>query len=133
MPLAGVLLGPAVAASVMLPLQWLCLVMLAACGLFVLLGGFWQVTLRRQLTRSWALYTVPLLLSIDNLLAGVALSASQVPLVVSMALVGAITAPLAFAGLLLGGAVVRVLPLRRNVVSGAALILLSATSLLEVV
>jgi putative Mn2+ efflux pump MntP len=131
MPLAGAVAGPVLAGSAVAFVQWSVPVMFATAGFLVLFSGLWDLDLRRRLSGSSALFFVPFALSIDNLVAGAAISVTEVPLIVSLALVGLLSATLASAGQFFGAVLTRYLPLRGSLVAGTALLVLSATSLVE--
>lgn len=74
--------------------------------------------------RRWLLYGLPLSLSLDNLLAGVALGATGSPLVVSALVIGAVSTALCLAGLLGAARLAPRLPGEAGAWSGAFLVLL---------
>jgi len=131
MPVAGAITGPVLAHGAMRFVEWSVPVVFAAVGFIALVSGLWDLDLRRRLSGSSALFFVPLALSIDNLVAGEAISIIEVPVIVSLTLVGLLSATLAFAGLFLGAVLTRHLPFRGSLVGGTALLFLSATSLVE--
>jgi len=74
--------------------------------------------------RRWLLYGLPLSLSLDNLLAGVALGATGSPLVLSALVIGGVSTALCLAGLFGAARLARWLPGEAGVWSGAFLVLL---------
>jgi putative Mn2+ efflux pump MntP len=132
MPLAGVLIGRALAGALELSIGWFGPLLLAACGVLILLGAANRSGARKFLRGSSWLFTLPLILSIDNLLAGTAITAMRVPLALALPIVGLSSVALSLMGLSCGGAIVRYLPARSNVVAGGTLILVSLTSLVAI-
>ena len=84
MPVAGAITGPVLADGAIAIVEWFVPVMLATVGFIVLVSGLWDLDLRRCLSGSSALFFVPLALSIDNLVAGAAISITEVPLIVAL-------------------------------------------------
>lgn len=132
MPLAGVLVGSMLIGALEIDLDWLGPALLAACGLLVLWGAVRRADARKRIAGSSWLFAFPLILSIDNLLAGGALAAMDVPLVPAACFVGVLSAGLAFVGLYCGSALVRYIPARGDVVAGAVIVVVSLVGLVPI-
>lgn len=74
-----------------------------------------------ELNHPWALFGIPLALSLDNLFAGASLGLLGLPPWSSAAVFGAITVVMSLAGLLLGRATARLIHIRSDLLSGIAL------------
>ncbi len=79
----------------------------------------------------WMLFGLPLALSLDNLVAGIGLGALGYPIFFAALTIGAISGLMALAGLKLSNAIGRYLPIRSDVLSGAALVFAAATFVLD--
>jgi putative Mn2+ efflux pump MntP len=84
-----------------------------------------------ELDHPWALFGIPLSLSLDNLLAGTSLGLLGFSPVLSAAIFAAITALMSFAGLHLGRAAGRLVPVRSDLLSGIALVIMAVVLALE--
>jgi putative Mn2+ efflux pump MntP len=134
-PILGLVLGATVVESASPWVGWAGPLALGGFGLFTLLAA------GREGSRpggdrtgaAWAAVGLPLLLSVDNLVAGFGLGAVGVPVVVSALILGTISGMMALAGLYLGALVSRALPARAERVGGAALALLALAMALDVV
>ncbi len=133
MPLAGVLVGSTLIGAFEFDLDWLGPALLAACGLMVLWGAIRRADARNRLAGSSWLFAFPLILSIDNLLAGGALAAMDVPLVPAVCSVGLLSAALSLVGLYCGSALVRYIPARSDLVAAAVILVASVVSLVPIV
>jgi manganese efflux pump family protein len=83
------------------------------------------------LRRGWVLWGLPLALGIDNLAAGVALGVAGLPMLLSAVVFGAVSGSLALAGLYVGAALRRLVPVNPAVLAGVAMIALAAMLTLE--
>jgi putative Mn2+ efflux pump MntP len=80
----------------------------------------------RDLGYGWMLVSVPVALSLDNLVSGAALGLAQFPVAITAAIVGAISGVMALAGLRLGRIVIRLVPLRSELTAGTMMVLVGA-------
>ena len=121
MPLVGLVLGRQVGSAIGPYAALAGSVALGGYGLYLLVGA-----LRRpepcELDHPWALFGIPLSLSLDNLVAGASLGLLGLSPWFSSLLFGAITAVMSLLGLLIGRSVARLVPTRSDIVSGVALI-----------
>lgn len=96
----------------------------------IVLGGYGLYLVARSLRREgtpelsdrWALFGLPLSLSLDNLIAGAGLGLLGFAPLFSAAIFSAITLLMSFAGLQLGRVAARFMPIRADRLSGMALI-----------
>ena len=121
MPLVGLVLGRQAGSAIGPVAELVGSIALGGYGLYLLIGA-----LRRpepeELDHPWALFGIPLTLSLDNLVAGASLGLLGFSPLLSSVAFGAITAVMSLVGLLVGRFVARLVPTRSDVVSGIALI-----------
>ena len=82
--------------------------------------------------RTWASLGLPLLLSLDNLVAGFGLGAARMPIALSALVLGAASGAMALAGLYLGSLIGGTMPARAERFAGVALTLLAAAMVFDV-
>ena len=121
MPLVGLVLGRQVGSAIGPFAGPVGSIVLGGYGLFLLIGA-----LRKpepdELDHPWALFGIPLSLSLDNLLAGASLGLLGLSPWFSSVLFGAITVVMSLVGLQVGRFVLRLVRIRSDLVSGIALI-----------
>lgn len=121
MPLAGLVVGDYVGAVIGPVAGYVGSIVLGGYGLYLVVGA-----LRRpepeELDHPWALFGIPLTLSLDNLLAGASLGLLGLTPWLSATILGAITAVMSLVGLQLGRFAARLVHIRSDLFSGAALI-----------
>jgi len=121
MPLVGLVLGRQVGSAIGPFAGPVGSIVLGGYGLFLLIGA-----LRKpepdELDHPWALFGIPLSLSLDNLLAGASLGLLGLSPWFSSVLFGAITVVMSLVGLQVGRLVLRLVRIRSDLVSGIALI-----------
>ena len=120
MPLVGLVLGRQAGSAIGPVAEVVGSIALGGYGLYLLITA-----LRRpepeELDHPWALFGIPLTLSLDNLVAGTSLGLLGFSPLFSSVAFGAITAVMSLVGLLVGRFVVRLVPIRSDLVSGVAL------------
>ena len=79
----------------------------------------------------WMVLGLPLSLSLDNLVAGTTLGMVGFPLLLSVVIIGAMSALLSFAGLRLGGIAVNFLRIRTEMFAGVMLIFIALSLVLK--
>jgi putative Mn2+ efflux pump MntP len=85
----------------------------------------WRTPAAEELDQRWALFGLPLPLSLDNVVAGTSLGlVGFSPWLVSP-LFGAITAVMTLVGLQLGRAAAHVIPIRSDLLTGVALVVMA--------
>ena len=108
-------------------------------GPFVIGGyGLYVVYLARR-TRDevqvmddpWMLFGLPLVLSLDNLVTGIGLGVLGFPMFLAALTIGAISGLMTLAGLKLGDAIGRYLPVRSDLLGGLALVFVAVTFVLD--
>ncbi len=91
-------------------------------GLYLLIGALWHPE-PEKVDHPWVtLFGMPLSLSVDNLLAGTGLGLLGFSPVIPAVTFGLMTVVMSLAGLLLGRAAVRVIPIRSDLLSGVSLV-----------
>jgi manganese efflux pump family protein len=124
MPLMGLLLGRYFGRAIGLVADYLGAGVLAAYGLF-LIARVLRTEAPEEVDDRWALFGIPLSLSVDNLVAGTSLGLLGFSPVFSAAVFGAITAVMSFIGLRLGRVAGRFVPIRMDLLSGITLIVMA--------
>lgn len=122
MPLVGLLIGRQIGKSVGDIAEWVGAAALGGYGLYLLVSA-----LRNgepdELDHPWALFGIPLTLSLDNLFAGASLGVLGLSPWFSAPVFGAITAVMSLVGLRLGRAAARLVRIRPDLLSGVTLII----------
>src|SRR4029453_19678239 len=109
MPLVGLLLGRYFGQAIGLVADYLGPGVLAAYGLYLIARGL-RTEVPEEVDDRWALFGIPLSLSVDNLVTGTSLGLLGFSPVFSAVVFGAITALMSFIGLLLGRVAAPCLP-----------------------
>ena len=126
MPLAGLLIGRRIGESVGDVADLVGAAVLGAYGLYLVISAIRNPE-PDELDHPWALFGIPLTLSLDNLLAGASLGILGFSPWFSAALFGAMTAVLSLIGLQLGRAAARLIRIRSDLLSGVTLIIAAAS------
>jgi manganese efflux pump family protein len=121
MPLIGLLLGNRIGESVGDIAEIVGAVALGGYGLFLVISALRKPE-PEELDHPWALFGIPLTLSLDNLLAGASLGILGLSPWFSAIVFGAMTAVMSLAGLLAGRFAVRLIRIRTDLLSGITLI-----------
>jgi putative Mn2+ efflux pump MntP len=124
MPLMGLMLGQYFGRAIGLVADYLGAGVLAAYGLF-LIARVLRTEAPEEVDDRWALFGIPLSLSVDNLVAGTSLGLLGFSPLFSAAVFGAITAVLSFVGLRLGRVASRFIPIRMDLLGGITLIVMA--------
>jgi putative Mn2+ efflux pump MntP len=122
MPLIGLLLGGYVSDSIGPIAEIVGSIALGGYGLY-LLGTALRNPEPREMDDPWALFGIPLSLSLDNLLAGASLGLLGFSPVFSATVFGATTAVMSIAGMFLGRVLGRLIRIRADLLSGVTLII----------
>lgn len=127
-PLTGVLVAYVLRTRLHVSFEGIGPFVVVACGsAIVVLALREREQAQALLTSKWTLVTVPLSLSLDNLLIGFsAIPLGYAPLIAAL-VIGATSATLCAIGVLSGARISRWIPARVELVSGCALILLAAS------
>jgi manganese efflux pump family protein len=129
-PLAGVLLGRYVDQAIGRIADYAGPAVMGVYGLYLLVHAV-RTAAPEEFDHPWALFGIPLSLSLDNLLAGTSLGLLGFSPVLSATIFGAITALMSFVGLYLGRAAGRLIPIRSDLLSGIALVIMAVVLALE--
>ncbi|MFF4835368.1 manganese efflux pump MntP family protein [Streptomyces sp. NPDC001315] len=125
MPLVGMLIGRQIGESVGDVADLVGAAALGGYGLYLVISALRNPE-PDELDHPWALFGIPLTLSLDNLFAGASLGILGLSPWFSAAVFGAMTAVLSLVGLRLGRAAARLIPIRSDLLSGVTLIIAAA-------
>ena len=120
-PLAGALLGRSFDQTMGHLANYVGLVVMGAYGLYLLVHAL-RTAAPEKLDHPWALFGIPLSLSLDNLLAGTSLGLLGFSPVLSAAVFAAITTLMSFVGLCIGRATGHLIRIRADLLGGIALV-----------
>jgi putative Mn2+ efflux pump MntP len=128
-PLIGLLIGKSLLEYIGPWVEHLGPLLLCAYGVYV-------VYIARRCAGSetgdrWMVLGLPLSLSLDNLVAGTSLGMIGFPLLISVLIIGAMSALLSFAGLRLGRTAVNLVPIRAELIGGVVLIVIALSFVVE--
>lgn len=123
-PLVGILAGIYSAETIGSTAEYVGAVVLAAYGLYLLVHAS-RAPAEEEMDQRWALFGLPLPLSVDNVVAGTSLGLLGFSPWLAPPLFGAITALMTFIGLELGRVAARFIHLRSDVLTGLALIVMA--------
>ncbi|MEU6644900.1 manganese efflux pump [Saccharomonospora sp. NPDC046836] len=99
-------------------------------GVYLLVRSF-RTEAPEEIDHPWALFGIPLSLSLDNLLAGTSLGLFGFPPALSAAVFAATTTVMSFAGLCIGRVTGRLIRIRADLLSGIALVVMAFVLPLE--
>jgi manganese efflux pump family protein len=123
-PLMGILAGDVFAKTIGSTADYVGAAVLAAYGVFLLVQA-WRTPAPEELDQRWALFGLPLPLSVDNVVAGTSLGLLGFSPWLAPPVFGVITALMTFVGLEVGRAAARYIRLRSDLLTGAALIVMA--------
>jgi putative Mn2+ efflux pump MntP len=122
MPLLGLLIGRRIGESMGDIADWVGAAALGGYGLYLIVSALRNPE-PDELDHPWALFGIPLTLSLDNLFAGASLGLLGLSPWFSAAVLGAMTAVMSLAGLQLGRFAARLVRIRSDLLSGVTLII----------
>ncbi|PKW05156.1 Putative Mn2+ efflux pump MntP [Streptomyces sp. 1222.5] len=125
MPLVGLLIGHQIGESVGDVADVVGAAALGGYGLYLVISSLRNPE-PEELDHPWALFGIPLTLSLDNLFAGASLGVLGLSPWFSAATFGTMTAVLSLVGLQLGRAAARLIRIRSDLLSGVTLIIAAA-------
>ncbi|MFH9980934.1 manganese efflux pump MntP family protein [Streptomyces sp. NPDC017179] len=125
MPLIGLLIGREIGEAVGGVADVVGAVALGGYGLYLVISALRNPE-PDELDHPWALFGIPLTLSLDNLVAGASLGILGLSPWVAAPAFGVITAVMSLIGLQLGRAAARLVRIRADLVSGVSLIIAAA-------
>jgi putative Mn2+ efflux pump MntP len=124
-PLLGIAAGHYLGQTIGSTAEYIGAVAMGAYGLSLLVRA-WRTAPPEQVDSLWALFSLPLPLSLDNIAAGTSLGLVGFSPWVAAPTFGAITAVMSFAGLVLGRAAAYFVRIRADVLTGVALVVMAA-------
>lgn len=130
-PLIGLLIGKSLLEFVGTWVAHLGPLLLCAYGVYVIYIAQRYAGREAGDTDRWMVLGLPLSLSLDNLVAGTTLGMIGFPLLISVTIIGAMSALLSFVGLMLGKTAVKFLPVKAEMVGGVVLIVIALSFLVE--
>jgi manganese efflux pump family protein len=130
-PLLGLTLGGLLLPALFEHLDNSSPLILLLCGLGILALAIKNREVAPWFVRPGMMIRLPLLLSVDNLLAGIGLSAIHAPVLASVLIIGATGAAMSCAGLYLGASIRAIVPRRLEFAAGVYLCLLSIGMLMK--
>lgn len=122
MPLVGLLFGSYVSETTGTVAEYAGAIVLGGYGLYLLINALRNPE-PDEIDHPWALFGIPLSLSLDNLLAGASLGLLGFPPWISATVFGTTTALMSFLGLQLGRVAARLIRIRSDLLSGVTLII----------
>jgi putative Mn2+ efflux pump MntP len=122
MPLVGLLIGRQIGESIGDVAELVGAAALGGYGLFLVVSAIRKPE-PDELDHPWALFGIPLALSLDNLFAGTSLGLLGLSPWFSAAVFGVMTAMLSLGGLLVGRFAARLIRIRSDLLSGVTLII----------
>ncbi|MEU6321802.1 manganese efflux pump [Streptomyces sp. NPDC047009] len=126
MPLVGLFIGRQIGEAVGGIADLMGAAVLGGYGLYLVISALRNPE-PDELDHPWALFGIPLTLSLDNLLAGASLGMLGLSPWFSAAVFGVMTAVMSLVGLQLGRVAARLVRIRSDLLSGVALIIAAAT------
>lgn len=123
-PLVGILGGKYFAETIGSTAEPIGAAVLAGYGLYLVVQA-WRTPAPEEVDQRWALFGLPLPLSVDNVVAGTSLGLLGFSPWVAPPVFGAITALMTFAGLAIGRAAARFIRIRSDLFTGVALIVMA--------
>ena len=120
-PLVGILVGGYLAKTIGSTADYVGAIALGAYGLYLLFEA-WRTEAPEELDQRWALFGLPLPLSLDNVVAGTSLGLLGFSPWLAPPVFGAITAVMSFVGLQLGRVAAQFIRIRSDVLAGVALV-----------
>jgi putative Mn2+ efflux pump MntP len=123
-PLVGILLGAYLGEKIGSTADYVGAAALAAYGLFLVVQA-WRTPEPEEPDQRWALFGLPVPLSLDNVVAGTSLGLLGFSPWLAPALFGVMTALMTIVGLQLGRVLARFIRIRSDLVTGVALLIMA--------
>ena len=130
-PLIGLVIGKSLLEFIGPWVEHLGPLLLCAYGVYVIYIAQRFAGRETGETDRWMVFGLPLSLSLDNLVAGTSLGMIGFPLVLSITVIGAMSALLSLVGLWLGRTAVKLLPVKIELIGGVVLIFIALTFVVE--
>jgi putative Mn2+ efflux pump MntP len=126
-PLVGLLIGQSLLKHTGAWVEHLGPLVLCAYGVYVIYVAKFCTGTEAQEEGRWTVLGLPLSMSLDNLVAGASLGMIGFPLLLSVVVIGAMSALMSLAGLWIGSMAVTYLKLKSELLGGVALVLIGIT------
>jgi manganese efflux pump family protein len=130
-PLIGLLIGKSLLEFIGPWIEHLGPLLLCAYGVYVIYIARRCAGKEEGDTDRWMVLGLPLSLSLDNLVAGTSLGMIGFPILLSVLVIGAMSALLSFAGLRLGRTAVNLLRVRAELIGGVVLIFIALSFVIQ--
>jgi putative Mn2+ efflux pump MntP len=130
-PLIGLLIGKSLLEFIGPWVEHLGPLLLCAYGVYVVYIAQRYAGKEAAETDRWMVLGLPLSLSLDNLIAGTTLGMIGFPILLSVAIIGAMSSLCSLAGLRLGTTAVNLLRLRADLIGGVVLIVIALSFVVE--
>ncbi len=130
-PLIGLLIGKSLIEYIGPWVEHVGPLLLCAYGVYVIYIAQRYAGKEEGDTDRWMVLGLPLSLSLDNLVAGTSLGMIGFPMLLSVAIIGAMSALLSFVGLKLGRAAVKLVPIKMELIGGAVLICIAISFVIQ--
>lgn len=130
-PLIGLLIGKSLLEFIGTWVAHLGPLLLCAYGVYVIYIAQRYAGREAGDADRWMVLGLPMSLSLDNLVAGTTLGMIGFPLLISVTIIGAMSALLSFVGLMLGRTAVKLLPVRADLIGAVALIVIALSFVVE--
>lgn len=130
-PLVGLLIGKSLVTYIGWWTEYLGPLALCAYGVYVIYVAKRGAGKEAKEPDRWIVLGLPLSMSLDNLVAGASLGMVGFPVLISVAVIGSMSALMSLAGLRLGSLAVNVLRINTELIGGVALILIALALVLE--
>jgi manganese efflux pump family protein len=123
-PLVGILVGHYLGQRIGSTAEYVGAIALAAYGLYLLVQA-WSTAAPQEPDSLWTLFSLPLPLSLDNVVAGTSLGLVGFSPWLAAPIFGAVTTLMSFAGLQLGRVAARFIRIRSDLLTGVALVVMA--------
>ena len=130
-PLIGLLIGKSLLEFIGPWVEHLGPLLLCAYGVYVIYIAQRYAGKEGGETDRWMVLGLPLSLSLDNLIAGTTLGMLGFPMLISVVIIGAMSALFASVGLRLGRTAVKLLPVRAELIGGVVLICIAISFVID--
>ena len=124
-PLVGVAIGQSIVTTVGAWTEFLGPLVLGGYGLYIIYLAWRGGQLAQDDDHRWTLFGLPIVLSLDNLVAGIGLGLLGFPVLFSAFVLGAISGMMSLAGQHLGAVLIKILPARPQFIGGIILLLMA--------
>lgn len=122
MPLLGLLIGQQLQGSAGTMAEFLGPLILIILGSVIIIMELLGKETNPIINNNWMLLGLPLMMSFDNLFAGIGLGALGYPILVSALVIGLFSGGLSFLGLFLGDKIRKYIPGKAEIISGSYMI-----------